>query len=139
MKGFLHLAPGLRAVHVVSESRINLWDDMEVPEESFHWSSWDSRTCYPRRAFNQQITDERRGITVLDPMSSLLREFLRSQWRFSYKSYYSYEVEPPLMNKESPQQAHFPQFDIGERLLFYVHEHRFPNIELVRKWGNKRK
>jgi len=112
---------------------------MEVPEESFHWSSWDSRTCYPRRAFNQQITDERRGITVLDPMSSLLREFLRSQWRFSYKSYYSYEVEPPLMNKESPQQAHFPQFDIGERLLFYVHEHRFPNIELVRKWGNKRK
>ena len=44
---------------------------MEVPSESFHWSSWDSRTCYPRRAFNQQITDERRGITVLDPMSSL--------------------------------------------------------------------
>jgi hypothetical protein len=35
MKGFLHLAPGLRAVHVVSESRINLGDDMEVPEESF--------------------------------------------------------------------------------------------------------
>jgi len=46
------------------------WADMEVPSESFHWSSWDSRTCYPRRAFNQQITDERRGITVLDPMSS---------------------------------------------------------------------
>ena len=30
---------------------------MEVPEESFHWSSWDSRTCYPRRAFNQGLTD----------------------------------------------------------------------------------
>ena len=23
---------------------------MEVPSESFHWSSWDSRTCYPRRS-----------------------------------------------------------------------------------------
>ena len=32
---------------------------MEVPEESFHWSSWDSRTCYPRRAFIQGLTDDR--------------------------------------------------------------------------------
>ena len=31
---------------------------MEVPEESFHWSSWDSRTCYPRRAFIQELTDD---------------------------------------------------------------------------------
>ena len=30
--------------------KISLWDDMEVPEESFHWSSWDSRTCYPKSA-----------------------------------------------------------------------------------------
>ena len=30
---------------------------MEVPTESFHRSSWDSRTCYPRRAFNQGLTD----------------------------------------------------------------------------------
>ncbi len=30
---------------------------MEVPSESFHRSSWDSRTCYPRRAFNQKTTD----------------------------------------------------------------------------------
>ena len=30
---------------------------MEVPSESFHRSSWDSRTCYPRRAFNQGLTD----------------------------------------------------------------------------------
>jgi len=34
---------------------------MEVPEESFHWSSWDSRTCYPRRAFIQGLTDDRKG------------------------------------------------------------------------------
>ena len=33
------------------------WADMEVPSESFHRSSWDSRTCYPRRAFNQKTTD----------------------------------------------------------------------------------
>jgi len=32
--------------------------DMEVPSESFHRSSWDSRTCYPRRAFNQGFTDD---------------------------------------------------------------------------------
>ena len=32
---------------------------MEVPEESFHWSSWDSRTCYPRRAFIQGLTDDK--------------------------------------------------------------------------------
>ena len=38
--------------------KISLWDDMEVPEESFHWSSWDSRTCYPRRAFIQELTDD---------------------------------------------------------------------------------
>ena len=31
---------------------------MEVPGESFHWSSWDSRTCYPRRAFIQGLTDD---------------------------------------------------------------------------------
>ena len=31
---------------------------MEVPEESFHWSSWDSRTCYPQRAFIQGLTDD---------------------------------------------------------------------------------
>ena len=31
---------------------------MEVPSESFHRSSWDSRTCYPRRAFNQRLTDD---------------------------------------------------------------------------------
>ena len=41
--------------------KISLWDDMEVPEESFHWSSWDSRTCYPRRAFIQGLTDDRKG------------------------------------------------------------------------------
>ena len=29
---------------------------MEVPSESFHRSSQDSRTCYPRRAFNQRLT-----------------------------------------------------------------------------------
>ena len=29
---------------------------MEVPRESFHKSSWDSRTCYPRRAFNRGFT-----------------------------------------------------------------------------------
>ena len=34
------------------------WADMEVPSESFHRSSWDSRTCYPRRAFNQELTDD---------------------------------------------------------------------------------
>jgi len=34
---------------------------MEVPEESFHWSSWDSRTCYPRRAFIQGLTDDRKN------------------------------------------------------------------------------
>ena len=28
------------------------WADMEVPTESFHRSSWDSRTCYPWRATN---------------------------------------------------------------------------------------
>ena len=38
--------------------KISLWDDMEVPEESFHWSSWDSWTCYPRRAFIQGLTDD---------------------------------------------------------------------------------
>ena len=31
---------------------------MEVPSESFHKSSWHSRTCYPRRAFNQGLTDD---------------------------------------------------------------------------------
>ena len=31
---------------------------MEVPSESFHWSSWDSRTCYPRRAFIQGLSDD---------------------------------------------------------------------------------
>ena len=36
----------------------SLWDDMEVPSESFHWSSWDSRTCYPRRAFIQGLSDD---------------------------------------------------------------------------------
>ena len=39
---------------------------MEVPEESFHWSSWDSRTCYPRRAFIQGLSDDksdRRALT----------------------------------------------------------------------------
>ena len=29
---------------------------MEVPRESFHKSSWDSRTCYRRRAFNRGFT-----------------------------------------------------------------------------------
>ena len=29
-----------------------------LAEESFHWSSWDSRTCYPRRAFIQGLTDD---------------------------------------------------------------------------------
>ena len=46
---------------------------MEVPSESFHRSSWDSRTCYPRRAFNQGLTDaimwERGlvGVSVMNP------------------------------------------------------------------------
>ena len=40
---------------------------MEVPEESFHWSSWDSRTCYPRRAFIQGLSDDSQGhIPTLD-------------------------------------------------------------------------
>ena len=34
---------------------------MEVPSSSFHRSSWDSRTCYPRRAFNQTLTDDSPG------------------------------------------------------------------------------
>ena len=40
-----------------SQSPDHRWADMEVPSESFHRSSWDSRTCYPRRAFNQKTTD----------------------------------------------------------------------------------
>ena len=36
----------------------NRWADMEVPSESFHRSSWDSRTCYARRAFNRGLTDD---------------------------------------------------------------------------------
>ena len=40
------------------EKEHNRWADMEVPSESFHRSSWDSRTCYPRRAFNQELTDD---------------------------------------------------------------------------------
>ena len=35
---------------------------MEVPSESFHRSSWDSRTCYARRAFNRGLTDDSKGI-----------------------------------------------------------------------------
>ena len=42
----------------LTNEKISLWDDMEVPEESFHWSSWDSRTCYPRRAFIQGLSDD---------------------------------------------------------------------------------
>ena len=37
---------------------------MEVPEESFHLSSWDSRTCYPRRAFIQGLTDDYQGTNL---------------------------------------------------------------------------
>ena len=32
---------------------------MEVSSESFHRSSSESRTCYPRRAFNQGLIDDR--------------------------------------------------------------------------------
>ena len=42
----------------MNSPKISCWDDMEVPEESFHWSSWDSRTCYPWRAFIQGLTDD---------------------------------------------------------------------------------
>ena len=37
---------------------------MEVPSESFHRSSWDSRTCYPRRAFNQGLSDDKSASSV---------------------------------------------------------------------------
>ena len=53
--------------------KISLWDDMEVPSESFHWSSWDSRTCYPRRAFIQGLTDDK----VLAEINSGSRIFKR--------------------------------------------------------------
>ena len=39
---FYLLFVSLAAGFLLSNS---LWDDMEVPSESFHWSSWDSRTC----------------------------------------------------------------------------------------------
>ena len=39
---------------------------MEVPSESFHWSSWDSRTCYPRRAFIQGLSDDKRKLAGMN-------------------------------------------------------------------------
>ena len=54
-QGFITMTPSAR--------REQKEADMEVPSESFHWSSWDSRTCYPWRAFNQGLTDD--GSTVI--------------------------------------------------------------------------
>ena len=47
---------------------------MEVPTESFHRSSWDSRTCYARRAFNRGLTDD------CSPGHGLVLRFLSSWW-----------------------------------------------------------
>ena len=46
------------------------WADMEVPSESFHRSSWDSRTCYARRAFNRGLTDDCVGHPLSEPFVS---------------------------------------------------------------------
>lgn len=43
---------------------------MEVPSESFHRSSWDSRTCYARRAFNRGLTDDCVGHPLSEPFVS---------------------------------------------------------------------
>ena len=37
-----------------------------MPSDSFDRSSLDSRTCYPRRAFNQRLTDDSPGIAFLN-------------------------------------------------------------------------
>ena len=50
---------------------------MEVPSESFHRSSWDSRTCYPRRAFNQEKTDG-------SPMGWQVHSLNPNPWKSSY-------------------------------------------------------
>ena len=50
---------------------------MEVPSESFHTSSSGSRTCYPRRAFNQKLTDRNKKeatikVTVISQVAHIL-------------------------------------------------------------------
>ena len=52
---------------------------MEVPEESFHWSSWDSRTCYPRRAFIQGLTDDK-GRRAFITISNQDKDVIFSDW-----------------------------------------------------------
>ena len=43
---------------------------MEVPSESFCRSSWDSRTCYPWRTTNQELTND--WLTLVFVVSSLV-------------------------------------------------------------------
>ena len=76
--------------------RLNLWDDMEVPEESFHWSSWDSRTCYPRRAFNQRLTDDSPG------NRSWILSFLSTEPGFVTRSWTEEGEKEKCVNKTEP-------------------------------------
>ena len=80
---FYLLFVSLAAGFLLSNS---LWDDMEVPSESFHWSSWDSRTCYPRRAFIQELTDDK-GEGEQVPRSQETTDYF--SFSFAYFLFYS--------------------------------------------------
>jgi len=78
---------------------------MEVPEESFHWSSWDSRTCYPRRAFIQGLTDDIMAHQRKDNMfesqkAQETRNLLRVLFGFIFYSFYlitAFPLQKPIL------------------------------------------
>ena len=61
---------------------------MEVPKQSFNKSSWDSRTCYPRRAFNQGLTNNIAGMDDEWQIFSTINSFYilqlqaMARWRY---------------------------------------------------------
>ena len=89
---------------------------MEVPEESFHWSSWDSRTCYPRRAFIQGLTDDFFSLALLF-LSFAMLFFLESSFSFTERLQ-EMKMRIQLMN----------QFPKGMRFQDSSRDNRISNI-----------
>ena len=74
------------------------WADMEVPKQSFNKSSWDSRTCYPRRAFNQGLTNHTFGLTARHLSVSWLRDW--SHARLKLKELWTQRSVSQLSNSD---------------------------------------
>ena len=110
-----------------------------MPSESFHRSSLDSRTCYPRRAFNQELTDDSPGFSSPFLGEERTGSYTSCIFSMLWQEVYSFFYLPLPLNtggrckrKKEPVHGSF----IGEPCVYFLNLTRVWRSEIKESNGS---